>query len=256
MEQKQSETLDSYLSYLDLHNLHTHWDRYLKEAAAKKCSYQHLLTTIITDEYQCRFERRRLARIKAAKIPELLVMESFPFDRQPNLKKKMVLELYESMRFLTENQVLVFIGPTGCGKTGLGTSYLIHAINNGCRGCFFDCNDLVDLLYSSVSDHGEKRLIRKLAAIDCLLIDELGYSSLDKVKAGLLFDLMKHRHKKSCTIITSQLGFDEWGSFVNDAHLTAALLDRITENCTVFNMTKCISIRPKRIAYAAEKAKS
>jgi len=76
------------------------------------------------------------------------------------------------------------------------------------------------------------------------------------MQAGLFFDLMKMRHKKRCTIITSQLGLDEWNLFINDRHLTAAILDRITENCTVFNMAKCISIRKKRIEYAADKDKS
>ena len=50
-----------------------------------------------------------------------------------------------------------------------------------------------------------------------------------------------------------QLGFDEWSSFLQDPHLTAALLDRITVNCAVFNMKDCISIRPKNIVYATKK---
>jgi len=113
--------VDSYLKYLEWENLRTHWDDYLKNAAQKKSSYHQLLTTIVTDEYLNRCERRRMARVKAAKIPQLLVMETFPFERQPQLKKKMVMELYDSKRFITENQFLLFIGPTGCGKTGLGT---------------------------------------------------------------------------------------------------------------------------------------
>jgi len=117
MEQK----IYSYLKYLEWENLRTHWDDYLKNAAQKKSSYHQLLTAIITDEYQNRCDRRRMARVKAAKIPQMLVMETFPFDRQPQLKKKMVMELYDSKRFITENQFLLFIGPTGCGKTGLGT---------------------------------------------------------------------------------------------------------------------------------------
>jgi DNA replication protein DnaC len=251
-----NQAIGDYLKHLKLGHLLTNWDQYLKDAVEKNCSYQHLLTTIITDEYNSSFENRRLSRIKAARIPELLVIETFPFDRQKNLKKKLVLELYESMRFIDEKQALLFIGPTGCGKTGLGTSYLIHAINNGYRGRFIDFNDLIGLLYSALSDHSEKRLIKQMAAIECLLIDEVGYLTLDKVRAGLFFDLMKQRYKKHCTILTSQLGFDEWGTFINDSHLTAALLDRVTENCTVFNMTKCISIRQKRITYATEKATS
>ncbi len=64
---------------------------------------------------------------------------------------------------------------------------------------------------------------------------------------------MRRRHKQNTTIITTQLGFEEWGGFLQDLHLTAALLDRITVNCTVFNMKDCISIRPKKIVYATSK---
>ena len=247
------QSMEGYLKYLGMEQLSQRWDEYLKDAAAKKISYQHLLTTVITNEYHHLLEKRRLARLKAACIPELLVMETFPFQHQPNLKKKLVMELYDSLRFMTECQVLLFIGPTGCGKTGLATSFLIHAINKESRGRFIDFKDLIRQLNASIADRSEKHVLKRFASIDCLLIDEAGYSSLEKQQAGLFFDLMKMRHRKQCTIITSQLGFDEWGSFINDRHLTAAILDRITENCTVFNMSKCISLRQKKIIYATSK---
>ena len=72
---------------------------------------------------------------------------------------------------------------------------------------------------------------------------------------GLFFDLMRSRHKKKTTLITTQLGFDEWSDFLQNTHLTAALLDRITENCVVFNMKNCISIREKKIIHAAKNDK-
>lgn len=250
------ESIGVYLKYLGLPLLGQQWDDYLKDAAAKKISYQHLLTTVIQNEYHYLLEKRRLARLKAASIPDRLVMETFPFQQQPNLKKKLVMELYDSLRFITDCQVLLFIGPTGCGKTGLATSYLVHAINKEYRGKFIDFKDLLRQLYASIADHSEKKVLKRFASFECLLIDEVGYSCLDKPQAGLFFDLMKMRHRKQCTILTSQLGFDEWGSFINDRHLTAAILDRITENCTIFNMSKCISIRRKQISYAAEKTKT
>lgn len=250
------EDTQRHLHYIGLEHLRKNWDAYLKDATEKKMSYQRLLTTIITEEYYYHRENRSMARLKAARIPEVLVMETFPFERQPHLKKKLVMELYDSLRFLTENQVLLFIGPTGCGKTGLATSYLVHAINQEHRGRYIEFKDLLAQLYRSVADHSEKRVIRHFASFDCLLIDETGYSSPNKEQAALFFELMKQRHRKRCTIITSQLGFEEWGSFINNAHLTAALIDRITENCTVFNMTRCISIRQKRISYATDKGKS
>jgi DNA replication protein DnaC len=253
LEDDMDKNIKCQLEYLKLTNLQRNWDTYLKQATAKKCSYHNLLEKIIADEHECLSQKRRAARIKAARIPEPLTIETFPFQRQPQLKKKLVMELYDSMRFMTESQMLCFFGPTGCGKSGLGTSYLIHAINKEYRGLCIDFKELLSTLYASLADHSYNRALRKITAIDCLLIDEVGYCSLDKEKAGIFFDLIKARHRKRCTIITSQFGFEEWTTFINDRHLTAAILDRITENCTVFNMSKCISLRRKRITYATEK---
>lgn len=247
------QIIQSHLDYLGLDNLRQNWDVYLKEATAKKCSYQNLLTSIIADEFHWLVQKKRTTRIKRACIPQLLAMETFPFELQPRLRKKLVMELYDSMRFIDESQVLCFVGPTGCGKTGLATAYLLHAIDTEYRGKFFDFKDLLRHLTTSLADHSYRRVLKHLAALDCLVLDEVGYAPMDKTQAGIFFELMKSRHAKRCTIITSQLGFDEWESFIGDRHLTAAILDRVTENCTVFNMSKCISIRKKHIIYAADK---
>ena len=55
--------------------------------------------------------------------------------------------------------------------------------------------------------------------------------------------MIHKRHKKKTTIITSNLGFSEWGSFLHNQHLTAALIDRLTENSHVINMKDCDSLR-------------
>ncbi|MCP5006423.1 MAG: ATP-binding protein [Planctomycetes bacterium] len=53
------------------------------------------------------------------------------------------------------------------------------------------------------------------------------------------------RHKKKTTLITSNLGFSQWSSFLKNEHLTAALIDRLTENSRVINMKNCVSLRSK-----------
>ena len=76
-------------------------------------------------------------------------------------------------------------------------------------------------------------------------LDELGYIQTEPVQVGLFFTLMRRRHKKKPTIITSNPGFREWGSFLKNDHLTAALIDRLTESSHVFNMRDCVTLRPK-----------
>ena len=54
---------------------------------------------------------------------------------------------------------------------------------------------------------------------------------------------MQRRHKRKTTLITSNLGFSEWGTFLKNPHLTAALIDRLTETSHVINMKNCRSLR-------------
>jgi len=198
-------TLKNQLQYLGFYTLVENWDVIMKEAGHTSPSYHRFLTQIVEKEYTAKAERARLARIKRAKIPEIFVMETFPFHKQPRLKKKLVLELYDSLIFMKEKQNLIFIGPTGCGKTGLATAFLVHAINQGFRGLFIDFSDLLDTLYQSRGDYSEGKLMKKYLAYDVILIDELGYISSKKEQASLFFDLMRHRHQCRTTIITTQL---------------------------------------------------
>jgi hypothetical protein len=66
---------------------------------------------------------------------------------------------------------------------------------------------------------------------------------VEPAQVGLFFTLMQKRHKSKTTLITSNLGFSEWGSFLKNTHLTAALVDRLTESSHVINMKKCHTLR-------------
>jgi DNA replication protein DnaC len=155
------------------------------------------------------------------------------------------MNIYDSLDYMKKRQNLVFVGPTGCGKSGLATSYLVRALDAGHTAYFVSFPDLIDRLYKSLAAHREDRLIKTLAAHDCMVIDELGYVDVEPAQVGLFFRLMTARHRLKTTIVTSNLGFQEWGSFLKNDRLTAALIDRLTENSHVINMKNCISLRPK-----------
>ena len=53
------------------------------------------------------------------------------------------------------------------------------------------------------------------------------------------------RHKTKTTLLTSNLGFGQWPSFLKNENLTAALIDRLTEVSHVINMRDCASLRLK-----------
>ena len=239
------EELKSKLKYIRLTGLAANWDQVLKVALDNGFSLPRFLRYVIEQEYCIKKENARKMRIQRAKIPENWVMETFPFPQQPHLNKTKVLSLYDSFDYICKVQNVIFIGPTGTGKTGLATAYLRKAINQGYNGRFIEFPDLIGLLYESKGAYMEGKVIKQFASYDCLLIDEIGYVEIEPAQVGLFFTLMHKRHRKKTTLITSNIGFSQWNTFLKNDQLTAALIDRLTENSHVINMKKCVSLRPK-----------
>lgn len=239
------DELTKTLKYLRLPGLLAHWDEYLDSARQQRFSHVRFLRHVLEEEFKIRTENARKLRLARAAIPELFRMETFPFDQQPKLDKKRMLSLYDGFDYMTKNQNVIWVGPTGCGKTGLATSFLIQAIQRGYTGRYVLFPELFTQLLRSVADHSEQDVLQRYLSYDALLIDEIGYVEAEPVQVGLFFTLMHKRHRRKPTFITSNLGFSEWRSFLKNDHLTAALIDRLTENSHVINMKNCVSLRPK-----------
>ena len=233
------------LRYLRLRGLSAHWDEYVDLAEKQHFSPVRLLRYAVEEESKLRQGHACQLRLARARIPEPWRMETFPFERQPKLDRKRIRSLYDALDYLTQPRNLIWVGPTGCGKTGLATGFLIQAIERGYTGRYVAFAELIAELFRAVADHSEQEVLKRYLAYDCLLIDEVGYVEVEPVQVGLFFTLMHRRHRKKPTLITSNLGFSEWRSFLKNDHLTAALIDRLTENSHVINMKNCISLRPK-----------
>ena len=105
------------LKYLRLGGLLAHWDDYLKLAAEGRFSHARLLTQVLEEECRIKRENARRLRLKRARIPEPLVIETFPFERQPKLNKKKIMALYDSLGYMNQSQNLLWLGAIGCSRT-------------------------------------------------------------------------------------------------------------------------------------------
>jgi hypothetical protein len=123
------------------------------------------------------------------------------------------------------------IGPTGVGKTGLACGLLLKALQNGHRCQFVRAQDLFDELYAALADRSTRRLLNRLARLDVLLIDEFGYLNLKPEQSNTFFKLMEERYHRHSTIITTNLGYDEWHNFLGNKSMVDALLSRVRHYC-------------------------
>jgi DNA replication protein DnaC len=234
------------LRYLRLGRLLSHWDETLTMARKSRWSAERLLKTIVQEEYRAKRENARLLRRQRANIPEILEIETYPFSRQPKLDRKRIMSYYDGFDYMLQGRNIIWLGPTGCGKTGLATSFLLQAIDRGHRGYFVTFPELLQELFQSLADRSDQKLLKRYLSYDCLVIDEVGYVEVEPAQVGQFFTLMHKRHKKKTTLLTSNLGFSEWGSFLHNDHLTAALIDRVTEDSYVINMKDCDTLRETR----------
>ena len=97
------------------------------------------------------------------------------------------------LEFVGKAENIVFIGPTAVGKSGLATGLVLKALENGYRCQFVVAQDLFDEMYASLADRSSRQLVKRLARLDILFIDELGYISLKPEQSNIFFKLMEER---------------------------------------------------------------
>jgi len=185
---------------------------------------------LLTEESRYRTEKSMANRLKQAKIPWDWTLESFPFERQLAVSKGRIQEL-SGLDFIRRAENIVLIGSSGTGKSGLAIGLLRQALLNDYRGRFYNAQNLMDELYASLADASSTLLLKRLAAYDLLVIDELGYLTIKPEQANAFFKLMDQRYNRKATIITTNLDYPEWYKLFQRKPLVDALLDRLQHHC-------------------------
>lgn len=225
-----NEELDQLLSNLHLGKIRSLLPAALEKARAEQPEYAEFLLPLLRAQWHERQEKALAWRIKNASLPEVFTLESFPFSLQPGVNRRQI-KAFAALDFIPAAQNIVFVGPTGVGKTGLATGLLLKALENGYRGRFVKAQDLFDEMYASLADRSSRRLINHLARLDLLVIDELSYLNLKPEQANVFFKLVEERYRRKPTIITTNLTYDEWAHFLGNRSMTDALLGRLRHQC-------------------------
>jgi DNA replication protein DnaC len=225
-----TDELEQLLKALRLRRVADILDGELASADKEERSYQDFLARLLRAQWHAQQEGALAWRIERAGLPEKWTLESFPFKKQPGVSQKQIRGFAE-LDFIAKAENLVFIGPTAVGKTGLASGLLLKALQNGHRGLFVRAQDLFDEMYSSLADRSSRKLVDRLARVDVLVIDEMGYLNLKPEQTNIFFKLMEERYRRRPTIITTNLEYEEWHNFLGNKALVDALLSRLRHQC-------------------------
>lgn len=225
-----TEELEQLLTNLRMGKVAEIVDHELQLAEKAQRSYSEVLVRLLRAQWHARQEGLLSGRIKRAGMPGEWTLESFPFKKQPGISRRQISGLAD-LEFIARAENIVFVGGPGVGKTGIACGLLLKALQNGYRGLFIRAQDLFDEMYASLADRSSRKLINRLARVDLLVVDEMGYLNLRPEQTNIFFKLMEERYNLKATIITTNLEYEEWVNFLGNKALVEALLSRLRHHC-------------------------
>jgi DNA replication protein DnaC len=225
------ERLRRHLQFLGLTRTLDELDDRLAWAVRERPGTTALLEHILGAEVAHKLEQRIGRRIDRSGLKEHKTLEVFDFDFQPKLDKSLVLELAR-LDFVRRHEDVVITGDPGTGKSHVLKAFGLRACEQGIRLRYARCVDLLDDLHAGLADGSYPRRFKSWATAELLIIDDVGLGQVKKhgdepTAAHTLYNLIDRRHTRASTAVTSNIALSDWGKYLGDATLTAAILDRL-----------------------------
>ncbi len=196
----------------------------------KDLSLSDILGLIVDDEWIYRDNKRRTLRESSAKFKDKqATMETIDYQGKRGFTKPQLLELAQ-LAWVTKRENLAITGATGTGKSWVAQAIGFEACRNGLTVFFNRQPKLIHLILHAKATGGFPALLKRLAKVNLLILDDLGVSLMNEEVRRDLLEVIEDRYGIGSTIITSQLPVAEWHEYFAGGRIADALCDRLTRN--------------------------
>ena len=230
---------------LQLHGVLAHW---------AACAEQPWLDSLLTCEETERARRSLERRLRYAHIGRFKPLADFDWAWPQQCDQAAIAELM-NLDFLQSATNAILVGASGLGKTMIAQNIAHQAVLQGRTVLFATAGQLLGDLAGLDSDSALRYRLRRYAAPDLLVIDEVGYLSYSNRHADLLFELINRRHEKKSTLITTNKSFSEWSEVFPNASCVVAMIDRLVHHAEILAIKGESYRRKEAQEHAAVKSK-
>jgi DNA replication protein DnaC len=132
-----------------------------------------------------------------------------------------------------EHQPLLVTGPTGIGKTFVACALGNQAAREGYGVFYTRLTRLLDDLATARLDGSLARVLRRLARLEVLIIDDM----TELAQRLDLMEVIDDRHDRAATVLATQIPVANWHRSIGDATYADAILDRIVHRALRVELT-------------------
>lgn len=184
------------------------------------------LDQLLEQEWRYRQERATTTRKIRSKIRKGASLEEFDLTAGRSITKADLKNLTK-LEWCEQGRPLIFVGPTGIGKSYLARALGMLACEHGKTALFLTVTDFLENQALARASNSYLKFRASLVRPDVLILDDLGMRKLSSQEAEDLRDVIEHRSYGKSTIITTQLPVDHWGEVIGDEIIRDALIDRL-----------------------------
>ena len=217
------------LNAMKLHVMADGFREQMETADASQLSFEERFGLLVDRQWIWKENRALIRRLQVAKFKECGVVEDIDYQHPRNLDRKLMRTLATS-DWVRQHQNLLFIGPTGIGKTWLACA-LAH---RACRDGFFALHKRMSELFRDLAvaraDGSIGHVLARIARVDVLLLDDFAMAPLKDSERRDFLEICDDRYQRRSTVLTSQLPVAHWHEQIGDPSIADSIMDRLVHN--------------------------
>jgi DNA replication protein DnaC len=216
------------------------------DADATRLTHPEWLGLLLEREISHRRDKRLVARLRYARLRQNATIEDVDYRAPRGLDRALFAKLAKG-DWIDAHDNLILCGPTGMGKSWLAAALGHQACRDNRSVLYQRIPKLFADLALARGDGRYARLLRALAGVQLLILDDWGLQPLDAAARHDLLEILEERYARRSTIVTSQIPVDQWHELIGNPTYADAILDRLVHNAHRIDLAGD-SLRRQRIA--------